>query len=238
MKKSNASSKVGVYSTSFHNYYIRELRWHKLEVVQVVSPRKPPDADRLREVSERMSKYVAFMRAINVPGHLCVRMSDLKDAFTAAGSKDARTFIQSGNVIFDGPGKNIASISQEIRSRLCHLLGAEPSIFFRTIRELEGVLTGAPFKRLEGEPGLKLYVAFLSQKPRSKPAFPLLCPKEELEVVAIKEREVFIVSRRKKNGFYGFPNNFIEKELGVSATSRNWSTLTKMVELVRKESGV
>jgi hypothetical protein len=50
----------------------------------------------------------------------------------------------------------------------------------------------------------------------------------------MKELEVFIVSRRKKNGFYGFPNNFIEKELGVSATTRNWSTLTRIVELARK----
>jgi len=63
----------------------------------------------------------------------------------------------------------------------------------------------------------------------------LLSSKEALEAIAMKSREVFIVSRRKKNGFYGFPNNFIEKELGVSATSRNWSTLTKIVEFVRKE---
>ena len=42
------------------------------------------------------------------------------------------------------------------------------------------------------------------------------------------DREVFIVSRRKKNGFFGFPNAFIEQELGVSVTSRNWSTVTKI----------
>ena len=42
------------------------------------------------------------------------------------------------------------------------------------------------------------------------------------------------MSRRKRSGFYGFPNNFIEKELEVPATSRNWSTLTKLVELVRR----
>lgn len=51
----------------------------------------------------------------------------------------------------------------------------------------------------------------------------------------MSNREVFIVSRRKKNGFYGFPNNFIEKELRVPATTRNWSTLTKIVEFLGKE---
>jgi len=162
-------------------------------------------------------------------------MSDLRDVFTAAGCKGVRTYIQSGNVIFDSPEDNIAAVFQRVRVRLCDLLGAEPGIFFRTVREVEGILRGAPFKGFETEPGIKLYVAFLSKKPRSKPRFPLLSSKEALEGIAMKSREVFIVSRRKKNGFYGFPNNFIEKELGVSATSRNWSTLTKIVEFVRKE---
>lgn len=53
----------------------------------------------------------------------------------------------------------------------------------------------------------------------------------------MKHLEVFIVSRRKKSGFYGFPNNFIEQELGVTATSRNWSTITKIVALARQEVG-
>jgi uncharacterized protein (DUF1697 family) len=43
--------------------------------------------------------------------------------------------------------------------------------------------------------------------------------------------EAFIVSRRKPSGFYGFPNNFIEHELDVLATSRNWSTVTKIAAL-------
>ncbi len=182
-----------------------------------------------------MNKYVAFIRAVNVAGHASVRMSDLRDVFTAAGCKGVRTYIQSGNVIFDSPEDNIAAVFQRVRVRLCDLLGAEPGILFRTVREVEGILRGAPFKGFETQPGIKLYVAFLSQKPRSKPRFPLLSPKEALEAIAMKSREVFIVSRRKKNGFYGFPNNFIEKELGVSATSRNWSSLTKIVEFVRKE---
>ncbi len=43
-----------------------------------------------------MKRYVAFIRAINVAGHASVRMSDLRDAFTAAGCKGVRTYIQSG----------------------------------------------------------------------------------------------------------------------------------------------
>jgi uncharacterized protein (DUF1697 family) len=178
-----------------------------------------------------MKQYIAFLRAINVAGHANVRMSDLKDAFAAAGCTGVRTYIQSGNVIFETPEENTAAVFQRVQLKLRDLLGDKPGLFFRKVRQVERIVRGAPFKRFEVEPGIKLYVAFLSRKPRSKPRFPLLSRKEALEAVAIKNLEVFIVSRRKKNGFYGFPNNFIEKELGVSATSRNWSTVTR----VRKE---
>jgi len=74
----------------------------------------------------------------------------------------------------------------------------------------------------------------LSEKPRVKPKLPLVSVKEALEGIAVKNREAFIISRRKPNGFYGFPNNFIEQELGVTATSRNWSTVTKILDFARR----
>jgi hypothetical protein len=49
----------------------------------------------------------------------------------------------------------------------------------------------------------------------------------------MSNREVFILSRPRQNGFLGFPINFIEQELGVSATSRNWSTVTKIIAFAR-----
>ncbi len=79
----------------------------------------------------------------------------------------------------------------------------------------------------------KLYVTFLFRKPRGRPLFPLVSAKEALEAVAVRDREVFIVSRRKKNGFFGFPNGIIEKELGVLATRRNWTTVTKIAAFAR-----
>jgi hypothetical protein len=53
---------------------------------------------------------------------------------------------------------------------------------------------------------------------------------EALEAIRITAREVLLVSRRKPNGFFGFSNAFVEQRVGVSATSRNWSTVIKLVE--------
>lgn len=179
-----------------------------------------------------MNKYVAFLRAINVAGHAKVKMSDLKQVFIAAGCKNVRSYIQSGNVLFEPPEKDIGALIQEIQNKLCELLGAETTVMYRTFREIEDIMRTAPFKDIETDTDVKLYVTFFSRKPRHKPPLPLLSPKEALEAVKVNNLEVFIVSRKKKNGFYGFPNNFIEKELGVPATTRNWTTFTKIAKLL------
>jgi hypothetical protein len=60
--------------------------------------------------------------------------------------------------------------------------------------------------------------------------------KEAVEVIGFSDGEVFILTGRKPNGYPGDPNGFIEKELGVKATTRNFSTVSKILALVRKES--
>lgn len=183
-----------------------------------------------------MTTFVAFLRAINVAGHASVKMSDLRTAFGRAGGRDVRTLIQSGNVLFEAPAKEAAQVVRKAGNRLRVTSGTEPEIVWRSVLEIETLMKAAPFKDLGAAPGVKLYVAFLSRKPRSLPTLPLISSREALEAIAATAREVFIVSRPKKSGFFGFPNNFVEEQLGVSATTRNWSTITKIVELARSRT--
>jgi uncharacterized protein (DUF1697 family) len=115
-----------------------------------------------------------------------------------------------------------------VRERLRRLLGEEPLLMLRTMRELERIVARAPFAAVASEPDIKLYVVFLEKKPARRPDGPLTSSKERLEVLAIDGREVYLLSRRKESGFYGFPNSFVEAALGVRATSRNWSTVTRI----------
>ncbi|MBI4520696.1 MAG: DUF1697 domain-containing protein [Gemmatimonadetes bacterium] len=182
------------------------------------------------------NKYVAFLRAINVAGHVSLKMTNVRDAFAAAGCRSVSTYIQSGNVIFESSARDVATRMKKVRAKLRNLVGVEPDILIRTIPEIEELVRRRPFGGVEAGTTVKLYVAFLFQKPRATPRFPLISPKEGLEAVGMRNREVFIVSRRKKNGFFGFPNNFVEEAVGVSATTRNWSTVTKILDLVRREA--
>ena len=176
-----------------------------------------------------MSLHLAFLRAINVAGHGIVKMDDLKSAFAAAGCKNVQSYIQSGNILYDAPAAGHSALARKITARVSRLMGGEAFIIFRPLRHLEKLVRNDPFVAIDPGRDIKLYVAFLAGKPRNRPRFPLEDDKENLEAFAMEKDDVFIVSGKKKNGFYGFPNSFIEKNLGVAATSRNWNTVRKIV---------
>ena len=171
--------------------------------------------------------HVAFRRAVNVGGKGLVKMADLQKAFTAAGAKNVRTVIASGNVVFDAPA-TLGPMRDRILKKAGALLGAEPVIVFRTLPYLQRLIDAAPFGPLVNDRTLKLYVLFLAGKPKQKPVFPIAIPKEVLEVPGLFEQDALIVSRRKPNGMYGFPGLWTEKELGVPSTARNWSTVVRI----------
>ena len=173
--------------------------------------------------------HVAFLRAVNVGGKGLVKMTDLQQAFTAAGAKNVRTVIASGNVIFEAPAA-LGPMRDRILKKVGALLGAEPVIVFRTLPYLQRLIDAAPFGPLVNDRTLKLYVLFLAGKPKQKPVFPIAIPKEVLEVPGLYEQDALIVSRRKPNGMYGFPGLWTDKELGVSSTARNWSTVARIAE--------
>jgi uncharacterized protein (DUF1697 family) len=173
--------------------------------------------------------HVAFLRAVNVGGRGVVKMTDLQKAFTAAGAKDVRTVIASGNVVFDAPA-SLGPMRGRILKKVGALLGAEPDIVFRTLPYLERLIEAAPFGALVNDRTLKLYVLFLAGKPKRLPAFPLTIAKEVIEIPGMHGQDALIVSRRKPSGMYGFPGLWTEKELGVASTARNWTTVQRIAK--------
>jgi uncharacterized protein (DUF1697 family) len=172
---------------------------------------------------------VAFLRAINVGGRAVVKMSDVKLAFERAGCRNVRTFIASGNVVFDVPGKLAAAARTRIAGELAKLLGKEPGVCYRTVEELAALVASDPFGSLAADKAVKLYVCFADREPRPRPQLPIVDTKELVEITDIRAADVLIVSRRKPNGMYGFPN-FCVEALGVVSTSRNWNTVRRVVE--------
>lgn len=89
-------------------------------------------------------RYVAFLRAINVGGHL-VKMDQLRKLFEALKFTNVETFIASGNVIFDSPSMDAAALEDRIEKHLEKALGYEVGTFVRTCAEVAEAAAHAPF---------------------------------------------------------------------------------------------
>lgn len=173
-------------------------------------------------------RYIAFLRGINVGGNKLIKMEALADAFSSAGFRNVKTYIASGNVIFDSRATKLDNLEKKAEKKLLETFGHDIAVVIFSVAELEKLLKHDLFARARSGAEAMLLVTFLKHEvPNVK--LPLESEKENLKVIAIKNRAAFTVARRKKTGWFGFPNNFIEKELGVAATTRQWRTLEKVV---------
>jgi uncharacterized protein (DUF1697 family) len=178
--------------------------------------------------------YVAFLRGINVGGHKLIKMDVLARIFAGAGLKNVRTYIASGNVIFESGSANKAALTKKIEKALQQTLGYEVTVVLRTLSELESIVNRNPFKKYEASKDVMLCVVFLADEPKTKLKLPLVSLPENLEVFEVADRAACVVSRRKKNGWFGFPNNFVEKQFSVAGTTRQWSSVNKILKAAKK----
>lgn len=171
-----------------------------------------------------MTKYVAFLRAINVGGNAIIKMTDLKRMFESADLENVQTYIQSGNVIFETE-EDIDAVKKRIERQLEGAAGYKIHFFVRTMRELRSIVSKSPFTAKANE---MVYVAFLDQKPDPKSQQALLDLKNEADDFAVKGHEVYHLRRDREKS--ALAKTSIEKILKSPATLRNMTTLAKMVD--------
>lgn len=181
-------------------------------------------------MASKMNKYVAFLRGINVGGHKIVKMEDLDRVFSSLKFKNAKTLIASGNVVFEAQAQDEAALAAKIEGQLKKSLGFEVPVMIRTMEDIEAILKLDPFKKIKPSPDVKNYVAFLYAKPKGPVKVPKAPQGETWVILRVTNREVYVTTRKKADGHNGFPNNFIEKDLGVPATTRNWNTVVKITK--------
>ncbi len=174
-----------------------------------------------------MGKYIAFLRGINVGG-IVLKMEDFRKVLEYLGYGKVKTYIQSGNAVFENGESNKRRMEAEIAFELRIKSKIETVAIVLAADELKSVVKSHPLAAL-GDAG-NLYVTLLSDQPR----------REEVDILMetmndIDRHEVIgkVVYSYYGNG-YGTSkrsNNFIEKILKVKATTRNWATMNKMMEL-------
>ena len=178
-----------------------------------------------------MKKYIAFLRGINVGGSKVIKMNYLADMFTSFGFKNVKTFIQSGNVIFESSMINNDEVKSKIEKGLYKFLGYQVEVFLRTPEDIFNIIKVNPFKKEIAEPNIKLYVTLLSKAPENKIKKAAAAYDNEFESFKIKNSEVYILIRKNDIQKTVFSTNFLEKKLGLVGTTRNWNSINKILQL-------
>lgn len=174
-----------------------------------------------------MPCYVAFLRGINVGGHI-VKKEKLYEIFTSLSFQNISTYKQSGNIIFESELGNFDEIKKKIEIKLQETLGYNVAVFVRTIAQLKDITESEPFKGRKKEV-TSFLVTFLASAPAKFPIeLPLTIPKSTAKVISQKSTEVF--SETHGGGEGALPNPFIESKLKMKVTTRNMNIIREIAE--------
>jgi len=177
-----------------------------------------------------MTTHLALLRGINVSGHNMIKMEALKTTLENIGFKNVQTYIQSGNVFVDSDEENGPKVGFIIKQEIFKVLGNEVPVIVISKRDLEDCLSKNPFLKEKDADLKKLYVAFVSKTLRSDNINDLKISQFKPDEASIDENRIFI-KYAVGAGKTRFDQKYIEKKLNVTATIRNWNTVTTLLKM-------
>jgi uncharacterized protein (DUF1697 family) len=177
-----------------------------------------------------MTKFVAFLRGINVGGNKLIKMEDLKKCFAAIGFKNVKTILASGNVLFESSDADEDALAKKIADKLKAELGHDAGIQIRSIDEIQKLADREPFKKIKVTPETRLYLTFLPEKSKSKLKIPYTNAEGDLKILEVTHREVCCTISLSPGRGTTELMGFLEKEFGKNITTRNWNTVGKILK--------
>jgi len=176
-----------------------------------------------------MQTYISILRGINVSGQKKIQMTDLKALYEDLEFKNITTYIQSGNVIFKANKQRDKVLAKKIEDAIYAKYSFKVPVIIRSVEEMKNTIAINPFlkKNINEE---KLHLTFLAETPDKAKVDSIKNLDYSPDKFIIIGKEIFLYC---PNG-YGITklsNNFFENKLRVNATTRNWKTVNKLVEM-------
>ena len=175
-----------------------------------------------------MNTYIALFRGINVGGNNSLPMKELVALLEDIGARKVRTYIQSGNAVFQSAEKNLSQLSKQIAAEIRKRHGFEPHVLVLTLDAIEKAMAESPFPEAQADPG-SLHLGFLASTPKSPDLAKLNSLKKESERFHLSD-QVFYLPAPEGVGRSKLAAS-TEKLLGVPMTDRNWKTVCKVREM-------
>ncbi len=176
-----------------------------------------------------MNTYIALLRGINVGGANILPMRELVEVLDSLGLQKVKTYIQSGNVVFQSEGAEPALLASQISEAINHSHGFSPRVLVLQRQELERAVAANPFPEAVAVPKT-LHFYFLSS----------VQPEPDLETLDSVRGDSERFELLGQVLYLHAPDGIgrsklvarIEKALGVTVTGRNWRTVSKIVSMI------
>ena len=179
-----------------------------------------------------MARYVALLRGINVGGKNAVPMPALKASFEDAGFREVRTYIQSGNVVFDAPSASQADLTRRIegilRKAFAHY---EASVVLRSKSQMRAIVDRAPTGFGTQPTKYRYDVVFLKPPLTATAAIKDVSTREGVDRIWAANG-VLYMSRLDSRATQSRLNRVATLPIYKNMTIRNWNTTTKLAELL------
>jgi len=176
---------------------------------------------------------IALLRGVNVGGKNKIKMEALREICASLNLQNARTYVQSGNLLFQTTEKDLKTISERIATSIEESHGFRPSVICLTSTALRDTAARNPFAGRQGlDPG-KLAVCFLAEKPSPESRATLSQFKTETEELRIGEQELFIYFENGM-GKTKLSMPAVERAVKTAMTARNWNTVENLIEMANR----
>ncbi len=174
--------------------------------------------------------YLALLRGINLGGKNMVPMRELSKLCEEAGCTNVRTYIQSGNVLFTATPEVARELPAGLATRILARFSLHVPVVIRTAAELRAVHRENPFLA-QGADAQTLHVMFLADRPEPGRVAALDPDRSSPDAFIVSGREIYLwlpngVARSK------LTNAYFDAKLDTTSTSRNWRTVTKLLEML------
>jgi uncharacterized protein (DUF1697 family) len=177
-----------------------------------------------------MNNYVALFRGINVGGKHIVPMQDLRDILSVLGCENIETYIQSGNVVLSSAA-GAEDLSASITAAINERFDFEPYVLVLSADRFCQIAAANPYAEDGLEPKF-LHVSFLTTNPVDSDLEALDKLKADSERFTLDDGAFYLcapdgIGRSRLA-------SRVEQHLGVTATSRNWRTVCKLVDILQR----
>jgi uncharacterized protein (DUF1697 family) len=182
-----------------------------------------------------METCISLLRGINVSGQRLISMDILRKIFESQGLKNVKTYVQSGNVLFQSQNPDCEFLAQNISRKIKDELGFEVRLIILDAARMAQIVRDNPFGKDPEKDRSFLHITFLFNKPELSNKEAIGNKRQEGEAIAFSDQAVYLYCP------YGYGktrlhNHFLESKLKTAATTRNWKTVHELLSLALEMS--